>query len=180
MTPLAALALRILLVLSPLRQPRETLPGWAETPWERGARYVALADDVAGAVEDACSGRPSCERWALPVLLGIGTHESGWAPDVQAGKCYRLGGHWRRCDGGRAKGPWQVLASAKEGAAWATDVRLGAGVALRQARRSWNTCGHLEPALRWASYARGRCDDPDGQRLSRELHSAIERAMSVR
>src|SRR5690242_17242464 len=58
MTPLASLALRILLVLSPLAAHRIALPGWAETPWERGVRYVAIANDVAAAVTEACGGKP--------------------------------------------------------------------------------------------------------------------------
>lgn len=177
-TTLAAAALAILHSLSPLSAPRVTLPGWSETETERGARYLSIAADVAAAVEEACEGRgDGCKRWGVTVLTGIGTHESGWAPDVDAGRCYRgKDGLGLRCDSGRAWTVWQLLGSAEEGAAWAADRKQAAREALRRASRSWNACRTAEPALRWAVFARGKCTDPEGQRLSRELDALIQAA----
>ena len=41
--------------------------------------------------------------------------KSGFAPDVDAGSCYRGLGWERRCDGGRAKSMWQIQVGGAEG-----------------------------------------------------------------
>lgn len=179
---LAAWALRVLLTLSPLTAPREALPGWAETPWERGVRYVAIASDVAAAADEACGSRgEGCRRWAVAVLLGVAWHESGFAADVDAGRCYRgRDGKGPRCDGGRAWGLWQMQGSGDEGKAWARDRRAGAREALRRIGRSLRACRRLPREEALSAYAGGRCEGAEAARRARELHAAVTRALAVR
>lgn len=119
-TPLASLALSALLTLSPLSTPRESLPGWEETESARAARYASISEDVATAATDACGERgEGCRRWAVATLLGIAAHESGFAPDVDAGRCYRgRDGKGGRCDGGRAWSMWQLQGGGEEAKVW--------------------------------------------------------------
>lgn len=181
MPPLAALALRILLALSPLFQPREELPGFRESPWERGVRYLAISLEVAGAVEEACAGREGCQRWALPALLGVAWHESGFAADVDAGTCWRgRDGRGPRCDGGKAATIFQMQGSAAERALWSSSRRQAAREALRRITRSLRACRRLPAAERLAAYASGGCAGEEPLRRARELHAAVERARAVR
>jgi hypothetical protein len=178
---LASLVLSALLTLSPLDGPRLAFPGFAESPWQRGVRYLAIARDVAQAAEAACGSRgETCARAAAALLVAFGTHESGWAPDVESpGGCYRGPGHGARCDGGRAFGYWQTQGSTGERKVWAADRVLAARVALHRAWRSWNACRKLEPALRWSAYAGGRCEGAEAYQRSRELDALVRRAEAI-
>lgn len=177
MSPLPILA--TLLVISPLAAPREVLPGWAETPEQRGARYASIAADIAAAVTEACGEKgDGCERWSATLLLGLAWHESGFAPDTDSPEgCYRgRDGKGPRCDGGRAATIFQMQGTAAERALWLGDRKQAAREALRRAVRSWNACKALEPELRLSAYAGGRCDVPEAQKRSRELWAAWQRA----
>src|SRR5689334_6529165 len=78
-------------------------PGWAETVEQRTARMQSIADDIAAVTTDPRE---------MAVLVAIGHHESGWAPDVDNGPCYRgPRNDSPRCDGGRAASPWQLQAA---------------------------------------------------------------------
>lgn len=181
MTPLASLALRIILHLAPLSGTYEVLPGWAETPWERGARYVSVATDVAEATEAACGPSGGCRAWALPALLAVAYHESAFAPDVDAGHCYRgRDGKSKRCDSGRAVTMWQLQGSSEERSLWVTDRQQAARTALRRMLRSIGACRALPKEERLAAYAGGRCEEPMAKRRARELYALVERARAVR
>lgn len=174
--------LAALLLLSPIDGPRFPYPGFAETPWQRGARYIAIAADIASAAHAACGDRgDACERGAAALLLGIGTHESGWSPDVESpAGCYRgRDGNGPRCDGGRAIGYWQTQGSSEERALWTSDRAQAARVAIHRGWRSWNACRKLEPALRWSAYAGGGCEGAEAHKRSRELEALIRRAESL-
>lgn len=180
---LAALALRALLALSPLAAPRETLPGWDESQEARWHRYRAIADDIGAAAAHACSARPEgdararCERWSVAGLVGVAYHESGFAPDVDAGECYRGGAHAGRCDGGASVSLWQIRAGGEEGAVYRRNRRAAAIEALRRMSRSMNACRSLPTPLRLSAYSGGRCAaDGIAAQRSRELWRFIERA----
>ena len=138
---------------------------------------------MAGAASDACGdGTEVCKRWGVAVLVAIGTHESHWAADVDAGKCYRGPGHELRCDSGHSWTAWQMHGTPEEGAAWAADRKGAAREALRQAMRSWNGCRKTvaDPAQRWAAYARGNCSSKEGQAISVDLDALVRSALAVR
>jgi hypothetical protein len=96
------------------------LPGWAETTQERTARYEAIAADLAAVVFDPgvrpVYGGPEGRARTATLVLALAYMESGFAPDVDQGPCYRgppgskLHG---RCDGGLS--------------ACLLQIRLGAG-----------------------------------------------------
>ncbi len=179
MSPLANAAFAILLALSPLSARREALPGWAETADARAWRYASIAADVATAVEDACAGRAGCERWALPLVLGIAWHESGFAADTESPDgCYRgHDGRGPRCDGGRAATMFQMQGSREERALWLGDRVAATREALRRALRSWSACRALPVDARLSAYAGGRCSSEGrAAAASRELWRAREQA----
>lgn len=176
---LAAAALAVLLALSPLAAPRETLPGWSETTEQRSVRYASIAADIAAAAEEACSDRgPGCRRWSVAVLIGVSWHESGWAPDVDSPLgCYRGNdGKGPRCDGGRASTVFQLQGSQEERALWLSDRKAAAREALRRITRSWNVCRALPAEERFAAYAGGNCTNVVGKKRARELYAAVRRA----
>ena len=172
----AALALGVLLTF----KAPAALPGWHETAEARAARYASIAADVGAVVDHACRDRgPGCVRWALGVLLGVAYHESGFRPDVDAGRCYRGPGHERDCDGGASHSLWQLRAGGEEGAVYDHDRRAAAREALRRAGRSWNACRRNPEAERLAAYAGGRCEPAEARRVSRSLWGSITRAMGA-
>lgn len=140
---LSALALAAMLALAPTETHRPP-PGWQEAPEAIRARYEAIAADV-GAVAQS--------REDVALLVGVAWHESGFAADVDAGRCYQIG-KWRgRCDGGRAVSLWQLQSGAAESRErWRTDRRAAATRALAVLRWSLRTCGG-----RLTAYASGSC-----------------------
>jgi hypothetical protein len=176
---LASAILSALLALSPVEAPHESVPGWAESADQRAARYASIADDVAAAVTDACASSAeaaTCQRRAAALLVGLAWHESGFAPDVDAGDCYRgRDGRGPRCDSGRAVSLWQLQGSADERALW-RDRRQAARRALRAAGRSLGACRRNADEERLAAYAGGRCEHPTARRRARELAAAVQRA----
>ena len=142
-------------------------------------RYVSIAVDVATAATDACGERgEACARHAAAVLVGIGWHESGLAPDVESPDgCYRgRDGKGPRCDGGRAATLWQMQGSAEERALWLGDRVAAAREALRRAWRSVRACRSLPAEERLSAYAGGRCDGDVARKRARELDAAIRKA----
>lgn len=159
---LAALALAALVGLSP-RPSAHPLPGWDETPEDHRIRLERIADDV-GAV-----ARTPAE---VAILVGIAWHESGIAPDVDAGACYRERGWSRRCDGGRAVSLWQLQSADPERLdVWRRDRRAAATEALRRALQSMRAC---QAGPRLAMYAGGACHR--GHQAALELDESIRRA----
>ncbi len=182
MATLAASVLAAILTISPLATPREVLPGWAERPEDRAARYQSIASDVATAATDACGERgDGCRRWAVATLIGIAWHESGFAPDVDAGRCYRgRDGKSQRCDGGRAWSLWQLQGGGEEARLWATDRMAAAREALRRAGRSTNACrGKLPAEEALTAYAGGTCSGATARHRARELAADVRRAAAA-
>jgi hypothetical protein len=128
-------------------------PGWQETVEERTTRYERLADAaiVVGKTR---------ERVAL--LLAVSYHESGWAPDVDVGPCYRgADGMGMRCDGGRAACVMQVRVDAHP--EWKADELFGSREACFRAgltllERSRRACSKLGPDFFLDAYAGGTCE----------------------
>ncbi len=183
MLDLATLALRALLALSPLAAPREALPGWDETQEARWHRYRSIAGDIGAVAETACLSRPEgaerdrCGRWSVAGLVGVGDHESGWAPDVDAGRCYRGPGHEARCDGGASVSLWQIRAGGEDATRWRQDRRAAAAEALRRMVRSQNACRGLPVELSLSAYAGGRpTREGRAAQASRELWARVVRA----
>jgi len=126
-------------------------PGWRETVEQRTTRYRSIAEDIA-----VTTGDPR----ELAVLVAVAYHESGFAPDVDKGPCYRGPRQdSARCDGGRAASMWQIQAAGDDDAAdLFAHRRVAAARALKAIRRSARTCVQKhgrEAALR--VYASGTC-----------------------
>ena len=148
-----------LLALAPYSRARPQ-PGWAETQDQYEARLAGVAADVEAVAANSTE---------VAYLLGIAWHESGFALDVQVGPC--VGTHAGRCDGGRARGPWQLHGASSE-----ATLREQAALALRRVRASVHQCAGNPPGERLAAYASGRCDR--GLGAARELESSVVRARS--
>jgi len=178
---LFAFALAVLHYLSPVDRPHEVLPGWHETVSERASRYNLIAYDVARAALDSCQqmAKPrDCARWYITVALGIAHHESDFAPDVDAGKCYRgRDGKNKRCDDGHAHSIWQVHAySPEEANLYDVDRYAAVREAMRIVYRSLRECRHRPKDEQYAVYAGGGCRYPKAVVASQELYRYIERA----
>ncbi len=152
MTP-AAWVLSLLVLLAPPERlaALPAFPGWQETAEQRMARYVSIAEDIAATTQDPRE---------QAVLVAVAHHESGFAPDVDKGPCWRgPRNDGARCDGGRAASIFQLQAAGDEDATRLfKDRRLAAKRALDAIRRSARSCvpkyGKLA-ALR--VYAGGAC-----------------------
>jgi len=186
---LTARALAVLLFLSPVDRPRERLPGWDETNDQRLARYRSIAADVATVALAGCRGDAACARRSVHLLLGVAWHESGFAPDVDAGRCYRgRDGTNHRCDSGLAHSMWQLrpircatgpaAPPCDEATRYDHDRQAAAAEALHRIFGSVRACQRVgAPRDHWlAIYAGGSCRGVLAQQRSRELHQAVARA----
>jgi len=134
-----------------------------ESPEAARARYASIAEDIAAV---------STSRADAAELVGVAVHESGLAPDVDAGRCYRGPGHEARCDAGAARTIWQLQLVAPD-----ITRRQAARMALGRLQASRKRCRHLEPALRLAAFASGSC--AHGHATARGLDEAIRRALAA-
>jgi hypothetical protein len=174
-------ALVVLLHLAPADATYERLPGWEEAPEARASRYQSIAADVAAVASQSCGEDIQCGRSIVHALIGVAYHESAFAPDVDAGQCYRgHDGKSPRCDGGRSHSIWQLRASGEDAALYDSSRLAAAAEAWRRIRRSSNACRSSDRGARLAVYAGGRCNDPQMIRVSRELVAAIQRAAAVK
>lgn len=165
---LEAFALAALLALAPPAR-RSAPPGWTETEEAYRARLESVAADIAAV---------STTRTHVGALVGVAVHESALAPDVDAGRCYRLGTWANRCDGGRAIGLWQLQdADPVKRALYRTSRRDAAREALRRILGSLGACRALEPRLRLASFASGTCSR--GWEAAQGLDAFVRRALAV-
>lgn len=128
-----------------------SFPGWHETAEQRTARYMSIAEDIA-----AVTTSPR----EMAVLVAISFHESGWAPDVDKGPCWRgPSNDGPRCDGGRSATIFQLQAAGDEDARFLFSHRREAAKrALSAMRRSAKRCVPqygADAALR--AYASGAC-----------------------
>jgi len=72
------------------------------------------------------------------------------------------------CDGGRARGPWQIIPRSKiEKESLCVSLEQDAKLALSRVRESLRACWRSPPNERLALYLRGNCSNEDGKRLSR-------------
>jgi hypothetical protein len=181
MTP--SLLLAALLALSPPARdaPAHTrvLPAqWAETAEQREERYHAITADLAAVLRAPALAATVQEvggsRRAAALLLAVAHHESGFAPDVDRGPCYRgRDGRSLRCDAGRAACLMQIQAGAEAREKLFRDRRYCFANGLVKIARSLRACSRLAPPLRLAAYASGHCSR--GWKASREMTAAAAR-----
>lgn len=179
---------------------REYLEWWSETPEQREARYLEIATAAFTVAHDPAErplhGGPNARTRTAHTLLAIAMHESGFAPDVDRGPCWRgRDGKSKRCDAGRANCMMQVHVGydGKTREGWtALDLfadrtkcfRAGLHIlqaSQKQCRRALSEAGdkplpiHLREAYRWAGYAGGGCMSKAAQAGSQELVLYTER-----
>ncbi len=154
------------LILSLTQHVREqpAYPGWVETDVQRLARYQSIAADIAAVVLDPAeqpivSGSNGRARTAAQ-LVAIASMESGFAPDVDVGPCFRgLDGRGPRCDGGRAASVFQLHAG-RHGtvAELFADRPRAVRAALHLVQRSARACLADGPEAALSIYTSGSCD----------------------
>lgn len=139
-----------------------SFPGWHETVEQLTARYQSIASDIAAVVEtDAPLARgPRGREQTAAILVAVSWLESGWAPDVDASRCYRgRSGRSKRCDSGRAHTIYQMQFDDPAQRELArTDRRAATRTALARIRRSIAACSRYGDLARLNAYASGRCD----------------------
>lgn len=162
MTTLSEAVLAVMLQMAPPEKAR-ALPGWEETTEARTARYGAIAEAIAdvGETPDGAG-----------LLLAVSFHESGWAADVDAGRCYRGPGWEARCDSGRAVCLVQLQLPRREREKARTDRRTCLSMGLAAIRRSLSTCASSTPPHRFAGLS-GSCSR--GLAGSRRIHAIRRR-----
>lgn len=188
-TTLAVWLATIMVSAAPPEGPRRSVPGWEETPDARRTRYGAIAEAAARVALDPATpplfaGAQGRAQTAA-LLLAIAHHESGFAPDVDQGPCYRGPGYVGRCDGGASACLMQVRVGdgqTREG--WTRDELFAdrekcfrAGLAI--ARRSARACALLPPLHRMTAYASGGCASALGKVRSAEIVSEWRRFLQV-
>lgn len=119
-TPLAAWILAAMVNLSPPEKlaALPAFPGWEETAEARTERYVSIANDMAAVVldpkESPLYAGPKARGRTAALLTAVAFMESGFAPDVDKGPCYRgKDGKGVRCDSGRSACVMQVMVGAE-------------------------------------------------------------------
>jgi hypothetical protein len=143
---------------------------WVETPQEREARYRSIAEDVWAVAYDPdvkpVYAGPNGRAHTASLLLAVTYMESGWAPDVDKGPCYRGkkgGAQWSRCDGGRSACMAQInIGTGRTLEGWTQkdlfdDRRKCLTVATRLLRGSVNACKALGPDAALNLYGQGYC-----------------------
>jgi hypothetical protein len=161
--------------------PLQALPGWSETPAEREARYRTIAADLDAVIAAAppLFGGAGGKRETAALILAVAHHESGFAPDVDLGPCYRgRDGRSLRCDAGRAACVMQVRGTPEEQRELFADRRRCFREGLRLLRRSLSACSKLPPSKRLAAYASGSC--AGGHKESADMIAAAQRALIVK
>lgn len=108
------------------------------------------------------------------MLVAIAAHESGLAPDVDAGRCYRGPGHRSRCDGGRAVSLWQIQGHPE----LAGDRPAASKVALHLATRSMSSCSSRGPDAGLRAFASGTC--ARGQEASASMLQLARRLLQLK
>ncbi len=162
MSTLSAAVLAVMLQIAPPEKAR-ALPGHEETDDARRDRYASIAEDIAATGGD---------REGAALLLAVAFHESGFAHDVDTGRCYRGPGYERRCDSGRAVCLVQLQLPRLEREEARTDRRACLTRGLAAIRRSLATCAKSIPAHRFAGLS-GSCSR--GLAGSRRIYGIRER-----
>lgn len=157
-----------------------------ETEEERAARYAGIAADAYLVAFDPTTkplfGGKRGRAQTAALLLAVAFHESGFAPDVDKGPCFRGGatkgrGIRSRCDGGRATCMLQIWMgpNGKTPEGWTQqdlfdDRTKCFRAGLRGLRASHALCrkkGNAKDTL-FAAYASGSCGK--GHKGARELY----------
>ena len=162
---LAEAVLQVMLVLSPPDR-WTALPGHEETEAARHARYASIATDIAATAPDL----PDAAR-----LLAVAFHESGFAHDVDTGRCYRGPGYEARCDGGRAVCLVQLQLPRRQRERARTDRRTCLELGLAGIKRSLATCRTATPPHQYAGLS-GSCSR--GLAGSRRIFALVRRTDS--
>lgn len=143
-----------------------TYPTATETVEQREARYETFAADVAEVAQE-----DPMPREAAALLTAMAFVESGFARDVDVGPCDPARVRAHGCDGGRSGSAWQVMGLRE----WTRPE--AARKALAAIRRSQRACRRNTFETSLAAYARGDCNSPTGQRLSRVRMSVAVRLL---
>ncbi len=159
-----------------------SFPGWHETAAQLTARYQSIATDIAAVVETETpiARGPHGREQTAAMLVAVSWLESGWAPDVDSGSCFRgHNGRSSRCDSGRAFSVYQVqVADPVLRELVRTDRREATRVALARIRRSIAACSRFGDLARLNAYASGRCDR--GQTKGAERIALARRLLAQR
>src|SRR5512139_1111558 len=115
--------------------PVPVMPGHEETDDAKRARLTSIAEDAAAVALDPdvrpLFAGPLGREATAAAILAVAYHESGFAADVDSGRCYRVGAFKSRCDHGRAVCLMQIQN------ADIADRRECFRVGLAGLRRSW-------------------------------------------
>lgn len=99
------------------------------------------------------------------LLVSIARHETRFIERLAAPNCICKK---NECDGGRAKGTWQIIPYNKvEREQLCVSLEDDARLALERIHESELYCRHLPENERLAIYARGSCSSEEGRKLSR-------------
>ncbi len=165
--------------------------GIVETAEQRIERYERIVDDLEHVVFAAdfkplLSDNKSARVKSALLALAVAWHESGFAPDVDLGPCYRVGPKWTaRCDSGHAACILQVhvLYTGTTSQGWTleevqADRRKCFTSGLSAMRGSIGLCwGRNGRDASLAAYASGRCEEEfGGWKGSAELWHYYDRA----
>lgn len=143
---------------------------WTETAEEREHRYRSIAEDVWAVAYDPdvkpIYGGPNGRAHTAALVLAVAYMESGFAPDVDKGPCYRGkpgSPQWSRCDGGRSACMMQInIGNGKTTEGWTQqdlfdDRRKCFKAAIRKLRGSVGACKSLGPDAALNAYGQGYC-----------------------
>lgn len=163
----------------PERHAAHAWPGWEETPDQRRARYWGIARDAWAVAGEPEAPQLGTRAQTAAAILAVAFHESGFAPDVDRGPCYRGGSQGRRCDSGRAFCMMQIQMThagrtpeGYTGAELFQDRRKCLRAGLRQLAASQAQCGRHGWSLRFGIYASGSCTV--GQKTAKELADLVD------
>lgn len=189
MNPIVAWLHAIIMAAAPpeRRARHDSFPGWDETAIQRAERYEAVASDLADVIyapdtKPLFGGSLGRARSAV-LVLAIAYHESGFAPDVDKGPCYRgKAGGSARCDHGKSACLMQIRigdGTTQEG--WTQkelfeDRKKCFSAGINLIRRSMAACRNLEERHRLNAYASGVCSK--GHKGSEGLVNLMHQFMS--
>ncbi len=168
---------------------RPQYPGWEESPDQKVARYEAIAQDIHQVIYDPSTeplyqGEHGRARTAA-LVLAVAYKESGFAPDVDIGPCYRgKDGRSMRCDSGQSASMWQIkLGSGNTAEGWSqkdlfADRKKAIRAALAMMMKSFKACGREGPDYLLNAYASGVCGRGHGK--SRERIGLARRMLTER
>lgn len=96
-------------------------------------------------------------------LASIARYESDYIERISRCECKK-----HECDGGRAKGSWQIIPyNRKERERLCVSLEDDARIAVERIRESERACSMLPREEQLAVYTRGSCNNLEGRRLSK-------------